>query len=39
MQIGKEEGNTSLFADDLIVYIRDRKNSTLKLRQRINCHS
>ena len=31
IQIGKEEVKISLFADDMIVYIRDSKNSTREL--------
>ena len=31
IQIGKEEVNISLFADDMIVYISDPKNSTREL--------
>jgi hypothetical protein len=31
IQIGKEEVKISLFADDMIVYIRDPKNSTREL--------
>jgi hypothetical protein len=31
IQIGKEEVKISLFADDMIVYISDRKNSTREL--------
>jgi hypothetical protein len=34
--IGKEEIKVSLFADDMIVYIRDPKNSTIELFQLIN---
>lgn len=36
MQIGKEEVKVSLSADDMIIYISDRKNSTRKLLQLIN---
>jgi hypothetical protein len=36
MQIGKEEIKLSLFADDMIVYICDPKNSTSKLLQLVN---
>jgi hypothetical protein len=36
IQIGKKEVNISLFADDMIVYIRDRKNSTRELLNLIN---
>jgi hypothetical protein len=31
IQIGKEEVKLSLFADDMILYLRDPKNSTKKL--------
>jgi hypothetical protein len=36
IQIGKEEIKVSLFGDDMIVYINDRKNSTRELLQLIN---
>jgi hypothetical protein len=36
IQIGKEEIMVSLFADDMIVYISDPKNSTKELLQPIN---
>jgi hypothetical protein len=36
IQIGKEEIKVSLFADDMIVYISDPKNSTRELHQLIN---
>ena len=36
IQIGKEEINVSLFANDMIVYISDPKNSTRELLQLIN---
>ena len=36
IQIGKEEIKVSLFADDMIVYISDPKNSTRELLQLIN---
>jgi hypothetical protein len=36
MQIGKEEIKVSLFADDMIVYLSDPKNSTRELLQWIN---
>ena len=36
IQIGKEEVKLSLFADDMIVYISDTKNSTKELLQLIN---
>jgi retron-type reverse transcriptase len=39
IQIGKEEIKVSLFADDLIVYISDTKNSTRKLLNLINSFS
>jgi hypothetical protein len=34
--MGKEEVKLSLFADDLILYLRDPKNSTKKLPEIIN---
>jgi hypothetical protein len=39
IQIEKEEVKISLFADDMIVYISDRKNSTRKLLNLINSFS
>jgi hypothetical protein len=36
IQIGKEEIKVSLFADDMIVYISNPKNSTRELLQLIN---
>ena len=39
MQIGKEEVKLSLFADDMIIYIRNPKNSTKELLQLINTFS
>ncbi|KAK7800210.1 hypothetical protein U0070_017973 [Myodes glareolus] len=39
IQIGKDEVKLSLFADDMIVYISDPKNSTKELRQLINTFS
>jgi hypothetical protein len=36
IQIGKEELKVSLFADDMIVYIRDPEHSTRELLQQIN---
>ena len=36
IQIGKEEGKLSLFADDMILYIENPKDSTRKLLQLIN---
>jgi hypothetical protein len=39
IQIGKEEVKVSLFADDMIVYIRDAKNSTRELLSLINSFS
>ena len=39
MQTGKEKVNTSLFADDMIVYISDPKNSTKELLNLINSFS
>ncbi|KAL6035173.1 hypothetical protein STEG23_034140 [Scotinomys teguina] len=39
IQIGKEEVKISLFADDMIVYLSDPKNSTKELLQMINTFS
>ena len=39
IQIGKEEVKLSLFADDMIVYISDPKNSTKELLQLIDTFS
>ena len=39
IQIGKDEVKISLFADDVIVYISDPKNSTRELLNLINCFS
>jgi hypothetical protein len=39
IQIGKEEVTISLFADDMIVYISDPKNSTRELLNLINSFS
>ena len=39
IQIGKEEVKLSLFADDMIVYISDPKNSTRELLNLINSFS
>ena len=39
IQIGKEEVKLSLFADDLILYIENPKNSTRKLLELINEYS
>ena len=39
IQIGKEEVKTSLFADDMIVYISDPKNSTREPQKLINSFS
>jgi hypothetical protein len=39
IQIGKEEFKLSLFADDMILYLRDPKNSTKKLLEIINSFS
>ncbi|KAL6032402.1 hypothetical protein STEG23_032242, partial [Scotinomys teguina] len=39
IQIGKEEVKISLFADDMIVYLSDPKNSTKELLQLINTFS
>jgi hypothetical protein len=36
IQIGKEEIKVSLFAQDMVVYIYDLKNSTRELLQLIN---
>jgi hypothetical protein len=36
IQIGKEEVKLSLFANDMILYLRDPKNSTKKLLEVIN---
>ena len=38
-EIGKEEVKISLFADDMIVYISDPKNSTRELLNLINSFS
>jgi hypothetical protein len=39
IQIGKETVKTSLFADDMILYLKDLKNSTQKLLDTINNYS
>ena len=39
IQIGKEEVKLSLFADDMIIYIKNPKDSTRKLLQLINEYS
>ena len=39
IQIGKEEVKLSLFADDMILYIENTKNSTRKLLELINEYS
>ena len=39
IRIGKDEVKHSLFADDMIVYISDPKNSTKELLQLINTFS
>jgi hypothetical protein len=39
MQIGKEEVKTSCFADDMIIYISNPKNSTRELLNLINSFS
>ena len=39
IQIGKEEVKLSLFADDMLVYIENPKDSTRKLLQLINEYS
>ena len=36
IQIGKEEVKLSLFADDMILYIENRKDATRKLIELIN---
>jgi hypothetical protein len=38
IQIGKETVKISLFADDIILYLKDPKNSTLKLLDTINSY-
>jgi hypothetical protein len=39
IQIGKETVKISLFADDMILYLKDSKNSTSKLLDTINSYS
>jgi len=39
IQIGKEEAKLSLFADDVILYIENPKDSTRKLLELINQYS
>ena len=39
IHLGKEEVNLSLFADDMVVYISDPKNSSKELLQLINTFS
>ena len=39
IQIGKEEVKLSLFADDMILYIENPKDSTRKLLELLNEHS
>jgi hypothetical protein len=39
IQIGKEMVKISLFADNMILYLKDPKNSTQKLLDKINNHS
>jgi hypothetical protein len=39
LQIGKETVKISLFADDIILYLTDQKNSTQKLLDTINSYS
>ena len=39
IRIGKEEVKLSLFADDMIIYMSDPKNSTKELLQLINTFS
>ena len=36
IQIGKEEVKLSLYANDILLYLRDPKNSTRKLLETIN---
>jgi hypothetical protein len=39
IQIGKETVKISLFADDMILYLKDPKNSTQKLLDTMNSYS
>ena len=39
IQIGKEKVKLSLFADDMILYTENRKDSTTKVRELINDYS
>jgi hypothetical protein len=39
IQIGKETVKTSLFSDDMILYLKDPNNSTQKLLDTINNYS
>jgi hypothetical protein len=39
IQIGKESVKISLFADDMILYLKDPRNSAPKLQHTINCYS
>ena len=39
IQVGKEEVKLSLFADDMILYMENPKDSTRKLLELINEHS
>jgi hypothetical protein len=39
IQIDKETIKISLFADDMILYLKDPKNCTPKLLDTINCYS
>jgi hypothetical protein len=39
IQVGKETLKISLFADDMILYLKDPKNSTQKLLNTINSYS
>jgi capsular polysaccharide biosynthesis protein len=39
LQIRKEEVKISVFADDMIVYVSDRKNSTREILNLINSFS
>jgi hypothetical protein len=38
IQIGKETVKITLFADDMILYLKDPRNSTQKLLDTINCY-
>ena len=39
IQVGKEEVKLSLFADDMILYLKNPKNSTRKLLELVNEYS